>query len=258
MLRFLKKLLGIRSEDKSTSERLDAAQRKLERRIGYRFRRLELLSEALTHRSCHAGNHSTRHRAYERLEFLGDSVLGLIVAERLFVDYPQMSEGELTKNKSLLVNRKALAHTAKMIGVGDCVLLSTDEENAGGRRRQSILADCFEALLGAVYKDGGMEAARQVISKLISFDFNRTRRDLSLRNYKGELLELLQSRGEEMPRYLVVAESGPDHRKTFTVEVLVNGKAVGSGTGDSKKTAEQRAAHEALMVLNQRQAKELD
>lgn len=249
MLNFLKRLLRSKSNSDTSAEWSDVTRRKLEARIGYYFQRPQLLQESLTHRSFHGGERSREYPAYERLEFLGDSVLGLVVGEQLFLDYPEMSEGELTKNKSLLVNKKALAHAAKLIGLGEYVLMSPDEEKAGGRRRQSIQADCMEAVFGAVYEDGGLEAARQVVSRLISFDFDQTRRALSLRNYKGELLELLQSRGTEMPNYIVADETGPDHHKTFTVEVRVNGKIMGAGSGDSKKSAEQRAAHEALTAL---------
>ncbi len=255
MLNFLKRLLGSKTKSETSSEWSEATRRKLEARIGYHFQSSRLLLESLTHRSFHGGERSREYPAYERLEFLGDSVLGLVVGEQLFLDYPEMSEGELTKSKSLLVNKKALAHAAKLIGLGEYVLMSPDEEKAGGRRRQSIQADCMEAVFGAVYEDGGLEAARQVVSRLISFDFDQTRRALSLRNYKGELLELLQSKGMEMPKYVVADETGPDHHKTFTVKVQISGRIMGAGSGDSKKSAEQRAAQEALTALKAERVK---
>lgn len=258
MLGFFKRLFGFKTESATVVEWPEATRRKLETRLGYSFQNQSLLVEALTHRSFHASERAREYPAYERLEFLGDSVLGLVVAERLYLDYAHMSEGELTKSKSLLVNKKSLAHAAKLIGLGEHVLMSMDEERAGGRRRQSILADCLEAVIGAVYEDGGVRAARKLVPKLISFDFNQTRRDLSLRNYKGDLLELLQAGGMEMPRYVVAAESGPDHHKTFTVEVCVNGAVMGAGTGDSKKSAEQRAAQQALHTLKEKKVKELE
>jgi ribonuclease-3 len=258
MLRFLKKLFGLKQPTKPDRSLSLATRRKLESRLGYQFQRPHLLLEALTHRSFHGGSRTTEYPAYERLEFLGDSVLGLVVAERLFLDYPDMPEGELTKSKSLLVNRKALAHAAKPIGLGDYILMSEDEEKAGGRRRQSILADCLEAIIGAVYEDGGMRSAREVVSRLITFDFDQTLKDLSLRNYKGELLELLQSHAWETPRYVVAAESGPDHHKSFTVEVYINGRVLGSGVGDSKKSAEQRAAQQALTQWKRDRIKEME
>jgi ribonuclease-3 len=127
--------------------------------------------------------------------------------------------------------------------------MSPDEDKAGGRQRQSIVADCLEALIGAVYADGGLTAARDLVQRLISFDFDQTSKELALRNFKGELLEYVQSRGQAMPVYEVVRENGPDHRKVFEVDVTVGGKVLGSGKGESKKGAEQRAAQQALRKL---------
>ena len=210
--------------------------------------------EALTHRSYQRDNDPREAPAYERLEFLGDSVLGLVVADELFRDYPEMLEGELTKSKALLVNGKALAYAGNSIGLGEYILMSVEEAGAGGRQRASIIADCMEALIGAVYEDGGLSVARDIIKKLISFDFIQTRRELSLRNYKGDLLELLQSQGIAMPKYTVTDESGPDHRKSFTVDVFVTDRKLGTGRGDSKKSAEQRAAREALIAIRRNKA----
>jgi ribonuclease-3 len=224
----------------------ESGLQELEQKINYIFTNRVLLREAVTHRSYLSHNGAETGIAYERLEFLGDSVLGLVVAERLFVRYPEMSEGDLTKSKSMLVNKKSLAHAGSKIDLGNHVLMSVDEEKSGGRHRQSIVADCLEALIGAVYEDGGLMAARDLVQRLISFDFVRTGSQLGLRNYKGELLEYLQARGQDAPIYEVVNEQGPDHRKTFTVEASLSGRPVGSGTGESKKAAEQKAAREAL------------
>lgn len=249
MLRFLSKLFG------KTPARGEIAisvrnGTQLQQKLGYEFRQESLLVMALTHRSHLRSNDSRPSNSNERLEFLGDSVLGLIVAEELFQKYPQMSEGDLTKSKSLLVNKKVLAHVACELGLGDYILMSTDEDRAGGRRRQSIIADCLEAVIGAVYLDGGLNATREVVKRVISFDFGQTSQTLSLRNYKGELLERLQAASAGMPHYSVTGERGPEHRKMFTVDVFVGGKKMGTGVGDSKKSAEQRAAEQALDMLD--------
>ncbi len=258
MLKFLARLFGSSKPAKSGPLVLGPKERAaLEAKLGYQFREDHYLIKALTHRSFLRQVESTNVRSYERLEFLGDSVLGLVVAEELFLHYDDMSEGKLTKNKSILVNKKVLAHTAGVIGLGEYIFMSPDEERAGGRERQSILADSLEALFGAVYFDGGLEASRQVIRKVISFDFSKKSKQLALRNYKGELLERLQANGRSAPRYTVSDEDGPDHQKVFTVEVFVEGRRLGSGRGDSKKSAEQEAAASALVSLEAESDKEV-
>jgi ribonuclease-3 len=251
---FGRKKPGVRGQLKLSPQSRAA----LEVKLGYHFRDEYYLHKALTHRSYLRLADTPNVRSYERLEFLGDSVLGLVVAEELFSRYTDMSEGKLTKNKSMLVNKKVLAHTAGTIGLGEYIFMSNDEERAGGRERQSILADCLEALFGAVYLDGGLGASRQVIRQVISFDFSRKSKQLELRNYKGELLEHLQAAGQSAPRYTVSDEDGPDHQKVFTVEVFVEGRRLGSGRGDSKKSAEQEAAATALASLEAEQAKEVE
>ncbi len=259
MLKFLTKLFGRKMPaERGQLSLAPKARAALEAKIGYQFNDDYYLLKALTHRSYLRQVESTTIRSYERLEFLGDSVLGLIVAEELFSRYTDMTEGKLTKNKSILVNKKVLAHTAGVIGLGEYVFMSPDEERAGGRERQSILADSLEALFGAVYLDGGLEAARGVIRKVISFDFSKKSKQLALRNYKGELLERLQANGKGAPRYTVSDEDGPDHQKVFTVEVFVEGRRLGSGRGDSKKSAEQEAAASALVALEAERAKEVE
>jgi ribonuclease-3 len=259
MLRFLAKLFGRKEPAVSDQLQLGPGERAaLEAKLGYQFRDDFYLLKALTHRSYLRQVESPTIQSYERLEFLGDSVLGLVVAEELFSRYSEMSEGKLTKNKSILVNKKVLAHTAGMIGLGDFIFMSPDEDRAGGRERQSILADCLEALFGAVYLDGGLEASRRVIRKVISFDFSKKSKQLALRNYKGELLERLQAAGQNAPRYTVSDEDGPDHQKVFTVEVFVEGRRLGSGRGDSKKSAEQEAAASALASLEAERIKEVE
>jgi ribonuclease-3 len=219
--------------------------------FGHRFRNPGLLNEALTHRS-HA-NSTNSAVTYERLEFLGDSVLGLVVARALFLRHPKYSEGELTKAKASLVNVKTLTKVARREHLGDYIHLSPEEDRAGGRQRSSILADVLEAVIGAVYLDGGIEAAEDLIQQLIldHFDSHDTR--LMNVNFKGDLLEYLQGQGQGLPRYEVVNETGPDHEKVFTVAVHTNGRVVGHGVGTNKKDAEQQAAREALSVLRREQ-----
>lgn len=215
--------------------------------FGYRFRNPALLGEALTHRSHANAVNSTV--TYERLEFLGDSVLGLIVARALFLRHTNYSEGELTKAKAALVNVKTLTKVARRERLGDLIQLSAEEDRAGGRGRSSILSDVLESVIGAVYLDGGIEAATDLIQRLILDHFDTNSTGLMNVNYKGDLLEYLQGLGQGLPRYEVISETGPDHEKTFTVAVHTNGRLVGRGVGSNKKDAEQQAAREALAVL---------
>jgi len=215
--------------------------------LGYRFRDTDLLREALTHRSY--ANSVSDHPTYERLEFLGDSVLGLIVARQLFIKHPEQSEGQLTKRKASLVNLKTLTQVAIREGLGQWVRLSPEEDKAGGRKRSSILSDVFESVLGAIYLDGGLDAATKVIERTILVPLSEDAPQLIEVNYKGDLLEYLQGRGMGMPRYEVIDEAGPDHQKIFTVVVHAQGHTAGRGVGPNKKDAEQLAAREALKSL---------
>ncbi len=216
--------------------------------LGYHFRDKKLLLLGLTHRSfARSTNHD--QQSNERLEFLGDSVLGLIISDQLFKDDPHESEGHLTKTKAMLVNEVTLSLLGKENGLNKFIRLSAEEDRAGGRERASIISDAFEAVIGAVYLDGGIDAARDVVLRLIYTRKDRIVADTSQRNYKGDLLELIQAKGEGVPRYDVVSEEGPDHEKTFHVVVTINGQKVGEGVGSSKKEAEQKAASQALEVL---------
>jgi ribonuclease-3 len=215
--------------------------------LGYRFRNPRLLQDALTHRSY--ANSVSATPTYERLEFLGDSVLGLLVARYLFEQHPSFSEGDLTKAKAALVNLKTLGVVARREDLGKYIRLSPEEERAGGRRRSSILSDVLEAVIGAVYLDGGIEAASALIDRVLIANFDASDSKLLNVNFKGDLLELLQGEGQGLPRYEVVNETGPDHEKVFTVAVYANGREVGRGAGPNKKDAEQKAAREALQVL---------
>lgn len=216
--------------------------------IGYHFRNPDLLQLALTHRS-YVRSQNRDLPSNERLEFLGDSVLGLVIAKRLYLDFPDLSEGDLTKIKALLVNETTLAMIGREVGLNQHILLSPEEDRSGGRERGSIVSDAFESIIGAVFLDGGFLPAQDVVLRLIYIHRQKIMADKSQINYKGELLELIQSRSDSMPRYEVVSEEGPDHDKLFWVEVSVNGDQLGRGDGASKKEAEQKAAREALTTL---------
>jgi len=214
--------------------------------IGYSFRDTGLLSEALTHRSYAKSSTGDDSPTFERLEFLGDSILGMIVAEDLYRMFPDKPEGKLTKLKAALVNEQTLSMVARDMGLGDHILLSVEEAAAGGRDRPSITSDCFEAVIAAIYLDGGLEPARKFVAEFVMSRIDEVRSDESIRNFKGELLELTQGQGAGVPRYEVIDERGPDHDKTFTVTVHGFGRELGVGRGHSKKEAEQSAAQVAL------------
>lgn len=213
--------------------------------IGYHFRDQSILLLSLTHRSFEIKKNQDSP-ANERLEFLGDSVLGMVISHQLFLDHQEIREGELTKRKALLVNETTLASVGRRVGLNKFIRLSAEEERSGGRERPSIISDAVESVIAAVYLDGGVDAARDFILRLIYVDKERILSDTSQRNSKGEFLELVQARSQGMPRYEVVSETGPDHCKVFHVEVWAEDQVVGSGKGNSKKEAEQKAASEAL------------
>jgi ribonuclease III len=222
----------------------------LEGRIGHRFRDPSLLERSLVHRSW-AGQQSNgaRVETNERLEFLGDAVLDLCISHYLFERFPRKKEGELTKYKSIIVSGKYLVRLAEEIGLGDYLRLSESEDRTGGRHRASILEDAFEALIGAIYLDGGMPAAEAFVRRHILDDLDLRQASRENRNYKSLLLELSQGRGTGTPVYRVVEELGPDHSKFFVVEVCLGELGIGRGTGASKKKAEQAAAREGLKLL---------
>lgn len=215
-------------------------------RIGYRFKDPELLFLALTHRSFAFQEEMERYASNERLEFLGDAVLGLSINEALIREYPEQNEGNLTKLKSLLASRVVLSAVAGDLELGAVLRLSGNEEESGGRERDSILADAFEAVLGAIYLDGGLEPAGKIVGDLLLSRKEEFQADESHQNYKSILQEKVQSVYKLPPRYRVEATHGPDHSKDFEVEVLVQGEVLGRGHGRSKKDAEQDAAREAL------------
>ncbi|HEX5790576.1 MAG TPA: ribonuclease III [Luteolibacter sp.] len=219
----------------------------LESRIQYKFRNSLLLAEALTHPSL-AYESQKPHFDNQRLEFLGDAVIQLIITEELYNRFPQAPEGQLTKLRSRLVSRNALANFANEIELGNYVMLGKGEESSGGRRRHSTLADAFEALIGAIYIDSGRKAAKEIILRLIEGELNHLESSPDEKNPKGELQEILQAIQPQAPIYQIIGESGPDHRRVFQAEVSWNGKVLATGKGKSKKEAEARAAAEALRL----------
>jgi len=218
----------------------------LEEKIGYSFQNKKLLVTALTH-SSYANEHRNQPEFNERQEFLGDSVLSLVVSDYLFSNY-QVHEGELTRLRASLVCEKALGDYAMKIGLGEHIRLGHGEENTGGRTRYSILSDAFEALIAAIYLDSGLESARAFILPFICKALEGERTG-SFKDYKTELQEIVQKNPEERVRYVLVEESGPDHDKHFAVEVHLNSNVIGRGSGRSKKAAEQAAAREALELM---------
>jgi len=223
----------------------------LERAIGYRFRDRGLLEHAMTHTSKANEDVSGGVVDNESLEFLGDALLGFVIADLLFRDFPEFDEGAKSKTKAVLVSTASLARQAEKLQLGDHLLLGRGEEKTGGRRKQALLADGYEALIAAIYLDGGVEQARAFIVREFREQIDEVRRRGSLaQDYKSALQELLQARELPLPEYQLVGTAGPDHSKLFEVEVVVQGDALARATGSSKKEAEQEAARAALEKLN--------
>ena len=220
----------------------------LESRIGYQFHNPYLLETALTHSSYANERHTEGVVSYERLEFLGDSILGLTAAEYLYAHRPALPEGRMTRLRAELVCERSLHKTALTLGLGEFMKLGHGEELTGGRERASILADMVEAVIAAIYLDGGMEEAKKFIMTQVLSGAEITE-DHPSADYKTALQELVQRRGEVQIHYDLVSESGPDHNKTFTFSVSVDGETVGEGSGKTKKEAEQMAARRALERL---------
>jgi ribonuclease-3 len=215
---------------------------RFENRLGHRFRDRARLEAAWVHRS--AANERKLRGSYERMEFLGDAVLGLIAADWLYRAHPDLAEGELARRKSALVSAEALGIYARQLELGEYLVLGQGEERSGGRDKTSLLADSLEAVFAAVYLDSGLRASRKVIQKFLEASSRSL--DLSGPDPKSALQERTQAEGREAPTYRVSGESGPDHDKTFTVEVMIDGAVSGRGTGRSKKTAELEAARSAM------------
>lgn len=230
----------------------------LEKRIGYTFEDKSLLMTALTH-SSYSNEAKSKHigdvECNERLEFLGDSVLSIIVSKYLFLHYDSFPEGELTKLRAGVVCEKSLGELASTIGLGDFLLLGKGEELNGGRTRISILADAFEALLGAIFLDSGElgeEKAGEFLMPLILVELNKVTKHGAMKDYKTLLQQIVQQADGEKLEYVLTGESGPAHMKTFTVEAHLNSNVIGHGVGKSKRAAEQAAAKEALTYFGEK------
>ncbi|MBZ5529056.1 MAG: ribonuclease III [Acidobacteriia bacterium] len=241
----------------------------IEERLQYRFRRPELLESALTHRSAMAEGRSTFSRGEartigalamednERLEFLGDAVLSLVVSEFLLVSFPGWSEGHLSRSRSRLVNARSLEQAARRLDLGAHLRLGKGEEKTGGRKKPGLLADAFEAVIAAIYLDGGLEPAREFLRRtLFAQALEESGEALSVSDWKSALQEFMQALGRSPAEYRIYSESGPDHLKVFEVEVWSSGERLAAGSGSTKKEAEQQAAQRALELLQEAAGKE--
>lgn len=217
--------------------------------IGYEFTNLELLYRAMTHSSYANDNKMNKFSCNERLEFLGDAVLELISSEYLYDNFPNKPEGELTKLRASLVSEYPLAAVAKEIGLGNYILLSKGEENTGGRERASITSDAVEALLGAIYLDGGIDRAREFVYKYIVSDIENKQ---LFYDSKTVLQEIIQKYKLGELSYVIVREDGPDHLKEYEVDCILDGRVIGNGVGRTKKNAQQQAAYNAIRKLKKR------
>jgi ribonuclease-3 len=215
--------------------------------LRYKFTTDGLLQSAITHTSIEHAVDLTP--PFERMEFLGDSVLGLIIAESLFAKFPEYSEGQLSKLKAKVVSRKFLATVAREISLGDFILLSREADKTGGRNNSSILADAMEAIICAVYLDGGIEKARELINRLLFKNYEKVLGIRDMVNYKSKLQEFTQLRNQGLPDYILVSETGPDHDKNFIIEVHIDQVPAGRGSGHTKKEAQQEAAKVACTFL---------
>lgn len=219
----------------------------LEKNLGYEFKNRNLLLTALTHSSYANENRKEKIEYNERLEFLGDSVLGMVVAEHLFKCFPNMPEGQMSRMRAELVCEQSLEKVARQLGLGRCLRLGRGEEQNGGRERKSILADATESVIAAVYLDGGKDAAAEVITRFVLSKIEAG--TYVIEDYKTSLQEFVQKKSGQTLKYELTGESGPDHNKTFSAAVFLNGQCAGEGQGRNKKEAEQMAARQALEVL---------
>ena len=224
--------------------------RELERKLNYTFRDPALLAEALSHSSYANEHRAEKLNSNERLEFLGDSVLGFVTAEFLFAKHPDMPEGDLTRIRAALVCEQSLYEVAQQLQLGQYLRLGRGEEAGGGRNRTSILADAMEAVFAAVYLDGGIGEASQLIHRVLLDVEKESVVEERRKDFKTALQELVQRQADQVLTYRMIGEQGPDHAKIFSAEVLLNGNRLGTGEGRSKKEAEQAAAKYALQVLS--------
>lgn len=226
------------------------AKKKLIEKLGIKFKKPELLDLALTHRSYVHEKKLPLEQSNERLEFLGDAVLGICVAEMLIRSFPEEPEGVLSKRRAALVNQRQLAKLAESIDLGSALLLGKGEEKTGGRSKKSLLCDAFEAVIGAIYLDQGMDVAKKHVQRFFEGLVPDSKKVETSQDYKTRLQEYFQSHYKKSPRYSVVAESGPDHSKTFEVKIEFNARTIATGKGSSKREAEQDAARNAFRILN--------
>jgi ribonuclease-3 len=223
---------------------------KLQKILGVSFNQPGLLEQALVHSSFINENPNSDMNNNERLEFLGDAILDLIVADKLYRVFPDLTEGEMTKARATLVRRDTLANIANAIRLGDFLYMGKGEESSGGRSKMPNLAGALEAVIAAIYLDQGIETARDVVNRLLTEEWQKLMSQGVGVDYKSKLQELSQANYQTTPEYRLVSETGPDHDKVFKVEVIIDGKTIGSGTGKSKKLAETEAAKLALAKLN--------
>ena len=223
-------------------------QEGLEKSIGYRFGNRRLLTQALTHSSYANEHRMDKMACNERLEFLGDAVLELLSSEFLFAHFPQMPEGDLTKTRARMVCEPALAYCAREISLGDYLLLGKGEEATGGRMRESVVSDAFEAVIGAIYLDGGLANAKEFVHRFVMNDMENKQ---LFYDSKTILQEKIQSMGEEVLSYEILKEEGPDHNKLFEVRAMIGNREIGRGEGRSKKSAEQEAAYRAILAFRE-------
>lgn len=221
-------------------------QEGLEKSIGYRFGNRRLLTQALTHSSYANEHRMDKMACNERLEFLGDAVLELLSSEFLFDHFPQMPEGDLTKTRARMVCEPALAYCAREISLGDYLLLGKGEEATGGRMRESVVSDAFEAVIGAIYLDGGLANAKEFVHRFVMNDMENKQ---LFYDSKTILQEMVQAQARHNVEYLLLKEEGPDHNKTFEVSALLDGREIGRGSGRTKKAAEQVAAYHGILLL---------
>jgi ribonuclease-3 len=258
--------IAVAAEDADTARRIIESHREetgarvvrirdefdgLQVRLGYRFRDRGLLEHALTHKSRAAEDASGGVADNESLEFLGDAVLGLVVAHALFEQYPEYTEGQKSKIKAQIVSTQSLARHAEQLRLGEHLLLGRGEEKTGGRFKQALLADAYEALIAAIYLDGGLDAASGFLRRELRDGLDQgVEPNFVGQDFKSALQERLQALGRPLPDYRVSGETGPDHRKVFSVEVVVGGEVLGAASGRAKKEAEQEAARLALARIN--------
>jgi len=225
--------------------------KKLESIIGYRFRNRFLLNQSLTHKSYANEKCKSKFNDNERLEFLGDSVLGIVVSKILYDDYPDRDEGVLTRYKSQLVSGATLGHIARDLQIGEFLLLGKGEDCSGGRRHSSNLICALEAIIGAIYMDGGLAPSFKFISRIFKNQLQLVKEGKGSKDYKSIFQQVALRKFKIVPSYKIVSEIGPDHKKHFIVEALIMGKRYGVGSGPNKKKAEQESAKEALSIIGQ-------